>query len=454
MSGPKVVRLVTIEEVREICRGHLARLDATLARWEKICRRNDAMTDEDVLIMRSRRAEIALLMTKERYLDLQKQVPLEMQWIETDLVKRLAAATLRVADASTRARRREMLAAQLLQRATLTAEQRRDLEAIAQGNDINGVNAETVLGEALRRTASTGGRDDDDTELQALAQRLSVGQKGETLDDWLAANPSEDESGSSGDSIDSAIAGLAVAGAVKDAERLAARYRAILTEPASNARKMRTDTLLLEVSRTLERRRQAVRQLAELEITLAEARAVLDPAHASLIADAETALLHDDAATAAAVRERLSEAIASQCQSFAAASRRRAVLAALAEVGYEAREGMETGEPAGGRLVARRATNPDMGVEIAGGSASARLQLRPVRFASAGSTGDSSKDRDIETIWCSDFQRLLDRLGTLDADLVVERVTPVGEVPVMVVQELQGESERRSSIPSSRQFSS
>lgn len=32
MSGPKVVRIVTIEEVLEICRGHLARLDKTIKR--------------------------------------------------------------------------------------------------------------------------------------------------------------------------------------------------------------------------------------------------------------------------------------------------------------------------------------------------------------------------------------------------------------------------------------
>ena len=91
-----------------------------------------------------------------------------------------------------------------------------------------------------------------------------------------------------------------------------------------------------------------------------------------------------------------------------------------------------------------------MGVEIAGGAAGERLQLRPVRFAPAGSTGDASKDRDIETIWCGDFDKLRDGLGTLDADLAVERALPVGATPVMVVEQADATDARRTSTPAPR----
>lgn len=45
---------------------------------ERIGRRNDAVTDEDIRAMRARQTEIAALVSKERYPDLQKRAPEEM----------------------------------------------------------------------------------------------------------------------------------------------------------------------------------------------------------------------------------------------------------------------------------------------------------------------------------------------------------------------------------------
>jgi hypothetical protein len=108
---------------------------------------------------------------------------------------------------------------------------------------------------------------------------------------------------------------------------------------------------------------------------------------------------------------------------------------------------METGKPVDGRLVLRRANNPEMGVEIAGGSASSRLQLRPVRFAPAGAAADTGKDRDVETIWCSDFDTLQDRLRKLDADVAIERATAIGVTPVMIVETADTSELRRVEAP-------
>lgn len=444
MSGPKVVRIVTVEEVHQICRGHLARLDAAVARWEKTCRRNDAVTESDVKAIRERVAEIAALMTKERYLDLQKRVPEEIQWLETDAERRLEEVARRVAEANLRARRRSTLAKQLLQRTTLSATVRQDLEGIARGDATDPQHAETIIGEALRSTMPSAINDANNALLKALAERLADGQKGETLDEWLAANGGDSNGDAAGDKMETAIAALSMAGAAQEAATLAGRYKALLTEPASGARKMKADTLLIEVGRTFERHSGRVRQLAELEQTLAEARSALDAAGSSLISEAEDVLSREDAAAAVTVSKRLADAIDVRRKTEAAAARRRAVLAALAEVGYEAREGMDTAEPSGGNLVFRRATNPEMGVEISGGTASSRLQLRPVRFAAAGTPSDANKDRDIETVWCSDFDSLRDGLRKLNADIAIERATPVGSTPVMVVHEESTTDGRRT----------
>jgi hypothetical protein len=44
MSGPKVVRIVTREEILGICHGQLARVDAALAEWTRKGRRNSCRT--------------------------------------------------------------------------------------------------------------------------------------------------------------------------------------------------------------------------------------------------------------------------------------------------------------------------------------------------------------------------------------------------------------------------
>lgn len=438
MSGPKVVRIVTVEEVRQTCHAHLSRLEAAVARWEKVCRRNDTATDAEVKSVRERSAEIASLMKQERYVDLQKRVPEEIQWLEADVERRLGEAQRRIADARARVRRRATIAAQLLHRASLSETARQNLQAIAQCEDGDAAHAEAVISEVMRTTVPATNTEQQSLELEALARRLATGLKGATLDEWLNAQgrSGESERDAVADKIDTAIAGLAVAGAADEAAVLSVRYAALLGEPESAARKMRADSLLLEAARALERRREHDRRLAELEQALSEARSLLGTAYARVISEAEGALVHADATAVVAAQAALSSALDDQRKSDAATARRRTLLSALAETGYEVREGMETDTPAAGHLVLRRAANPEMGVEITGGIAGSRLQLRPVRFAPAGAAGDTtSKDRDVETIWCSDFAIMHDRLRKLDSNMVIERATPVGAAPVTVVQE-------------------
>lgn len=83
-----------------------------------------------------------------------------------------------------------------------------------------------------------------------------------------------------------------------------------------------------------------------------------------------------------------------------------------------------------------------MGLEVSGGTANERVQLRPVRFASPGTTGDASRDRDIETIWCGDFDRLRESLAKLDADVAIEKAMAIGATPVMVVEQAILDAER------------
>jgi hypothetical protein len=54
MSGPKVVRIITREEIIAICKDHLAQLEAALRRWERVGRRNALLSDKDIESTRER----------------------------------------------------------------------------------------------------------------------------------------------------------------------------------------------------------------------------------------------------------------------------------------------------------------------------------------------------------------------------------------------------------------
>src|SRR5258708_32974715 len=105
MSGPKVVRIVTREEVIAICRGHLARLNAALEQWRRVGRRNDVLSEAEIASAEFRRDALRRLLEQERFLDLQKAVPEEIAYLALDQEARLAKAAAAAAQARTRHRR-------------------------------------------------------------------------------------------------------------------------------------------------------------------------------------------------------------------------------------------------------------------------------------------------------------------------------------------------------------
>lgn len=54
MSGPKVVRVVTREEIIAICQGHIAALVAAFEQWQRVGKRNEIVDAEDIRLAQSR----------------------------------------------------------------------------------------------------------------------------------------------------------------------------------------------------------------------------------------------------------------------------------------------------------------------------------------------------------------------------------------------------------------
>jgi hypothetical protein len=450
MSGAKVVRIVTREEVIAICEGMLAQLREVVARWSGVGKRNDLITDDELAATRQRLSELEALLRADQFTVVQKQVAQEIAYLKSDMTRRLGDAARRSADAHTRARRLAETASQLLARLRQAAPAAQpglveQLEAVADGSVGDAAQVEKILNEALLHVVGPHS-DAAPSEVQReLAARLGDGAPSQSLAGWLAAHSSATET--SNCEIDQAVAELALDGAQAEAGLFAQRQSAIAKEVSPQRRRMLTDTLLLDLSNARAARKE---RQSRLDV-LAEQAALLAPiSHDGarrLEKDVRAALASADVRAAEHLLPAIHDLVLAHRKALAAQARQKAVLTALAALGYEVREGMETAWASEGKLAVKRAANPEMGVEITGATGSERMQFRPVRFAGERVAGNAGTDRDIEVLWCADFDGMQRQLADGSCALVIEKDTPLGEVPVKIVPD-RVESERRGMIQS------
>lgn len=420
MSGPKVVRIVTREELIAICAGHLARVDAAVAEWIGAGRRNACVSDEEIAAATARRSAIAELLAAENFAELQKIAPLEIAFLREDMQARLDRRAAALAAARSRARREREAGATLLRRLRETGRAPdAELEAGLAAGDAG------ALGRALDLLSQ--GAADGPSGLSAsardLAAKLGEGGRRATLEDWLARQPvSEDEPAVL--RIDSRIELLADIAPAATIAAWRERLRAALDIPPAR-RNLALDALEVETGRALTevRARNAARD--DLSATLAELEAAgLD---ASRWRNGAEGL---DANALTALTEAASAALAAARAAAAALSRRAAVLEGLSSLGYEVTEGMTTEWARDGRLAVQHATRPGYGVELAGVAENGRLQMRVVAFAGVSDAQHTARDKDAEELWCADAALLQDRMARSGDSLAIERSTPIGQAPV------------------------
>ena len=448
MSGPKVVRIVTREEIIAICQDHLAQLEVALQRWERVGRRNQLIDDEDVTRARKRQGELRALLAADRFTELQKQVPDEIAYLQSDTQRRLSEAASKAASKRLYGSRLADLARQALEKSVrgqkpLSEVLKRELEAVVQANGADHQKAETALAQVLA-TEMASGPAALTPEQRALAERLRGGDQTRSLDEWLQDALTEADAHAL--KADKAIEELSLIAGEQEAAPLAARYRAVLAEPVGRRRQMLADTLMLDTVNALAGAKATAEALRSLELKAASLASIDTPQAKELAQRVAAAVAGRDAAAAQTLMKQVAAVVEQERKALAARAQRSAIVNALKDLGYEVREGMQTAAAQDGNVVVRRAANAEMGVQVSGMHGGGRVQFRPVRFGPSSSARDTRKDRDIETIWCSDFDRLKERFGGEHGSLKVEEARPVGEVPVLFVSDNTGEGDRRPDV--------
>jgi len=430
MSGPKAFRIVTRAEIVAICRRDLARLDAAVDSWTLAGTRNGTIVQNDIEKVAARREELRRLLAADRFIELQKQVASEIAFLQADSERRIQQATEAAARANRDLRRSKFAAEALLQRLqALKIAIPADLRAELGGSSASSDRLEAAMAKALLLFPSPETHGSATDRQRELAAKLGAGERRDSLQEWISRQPkqADDPCLARVDTFLGELRGLGI-----DSGAFAARVAALETELPTR-RPLVADSLLLDLANAVKVGRASLRLDSKLRARLAELSAIRSPEAPSLLAEIVAALRLPQRSNAEELIKKADKLIEEELKTMAAAERRRAVLEGLASLGYEVSEGMATAWVDKGQVVLRKAANPGYGVELSGGGD--LLQVRAVGIGGSAEARDTSRDRDMEEIWCGEFERLKALVAKAGGSVAIESARPVGQFPLKVVHD-------------------
>lgn len=435
MSGPKVVRVITREELQAAGEALLARLDAAFGDWE---RRTApvGLSDIDRQASKDRRDALERLLREDKFGEFSNAAVDEISFLEVDAENRIERATRALAEEMSRLQSGRELAESLLRKLGPSYQERADLARAASG-ELSLKDLDSILSRA--RQAMFQPDDLKVTESQrALASRLGAGEEVLDFAAWHT------RSASASPRVVSMLAHVAslelIAGMDSAAPLKQDIQRACAIEDEA-VRGIQLDSLLVAIRRAKENALVIARLRRESTLLAAEAAHV--PGGAQLVkaltmvgnvSQAELQTVVQD------VRTRLAEIHAAN----AAGSRRRAVLSGLQQLGYEVNEQLSTATVNGGRIVVRSKTEEIYGVEITAGASMERMQVRTIAM---NEERDASGDISAERRWCDDFSELQKRLKAQGTEVLIERALGVGTVPLKVLEASRSVDHARATAP-------
>lgn len=433
MSGPKVVKVVTREELMAAGEALLARLNAALDEWER-CAVSVEADDSGLKAARDRRDALERMLRSDKFSEFARAATDEIGFLEVDAEKRIEKAAQAKAQERSRLESGRELAKFMLRQLGPSSQEQASLELAANGKlDLREL--DSVLAQARQRLFQFS--DLKATEAQeALAIRLGAGENAESIETWRARSVSASPQVTA---LLAQVASLELLGAGEKAVQLQKEVQAACTIEDEGVRGMRLDSLLV----TLRKAKEVALTMARLrrQAALLTAEAVQLPDTAKLVESltAAVSLSQDELqAVVQSTQARLEEIRAAST----AQSRRSAVLTGLQQLGYEVQEHLSTATTTGGRLVVRGASESTYGVEIIAGAGMERMQVRTIALEVGR---DTSGDVPAEHRWCSDFGELQKRLKADGTQLMIEKALGVGTVPVKVLANTSDESRRQVS---------
>lgn len=426
MSGPKVVRVVTREEIIATCQGHIAALVAAFEQWQRVGKRNEIVDAEDIRLAQSRISAMSDLLAKDKFAELQKQAPLEIAFLRADMETRIERAAEKAARDRNEGKRR-LRAANSLARAL--SEKGLDVPpALSNPGSCSQEELQAAVTQGFGLLAPSSLRSETTDRQRELAAKLGEGESDPTLADWLATqHPSAVEDPRLAD-LERRYDELRALDPER-ASKLSDRVEKVSSDRSSR-RSLLIDSLALDIAAERRAATDEADALEKLRAIETQLKNIPTPASASQLSKIDNLL--NGSPTIVEISNMIDTAtgtLETIIQERAEEDRRSAILAGLGELGYEVKEGMQTAWVENGRVVLKSNKRPGYGVEI-GGNPNSGMQLRTVGLASSTDPRDTIADISAETEFCGDFSVLQARIAASGGELVVMKALGVGATAV------------------------
>lgn len=437
MSGPKVIRIVTREELIAISKRHLAKLDESVAEWMRVCESKGLVELKEIDSVRKRQTEIHALLNTEKLTTIQKHVAQEIEYLRRDVEKRIEIAAGLAAKAKTMRRGLVNTAATLIEsisnRKIHVPEDLLESLKAAKNDLAKGPEAaERAINKAIDFLAPESLRNQVSKRQREIAQKLIDGQEATpnsrlpvglttSIDDTCIR-------------IDRLIAELEIETSPALVAPYIKRAEAINIEPSSDRRKLLTDSLTFDLAEKARERQKRDKLFRELTVLVSELR-TFDSKAAETFSEHINQLREVvDITIANRLIQDIKSRIEDKQKKLAEKSRRDAVLRALSSIGYEVREGMMTALAENGSVTMHKPTNTDYGIELVGSGDAGRFQFRVVAFRSAGMPINVARDIAMENIWCSDLEKIKTIVAEEGGDISIVKAKQAGEIPIKIVE--------------------
>lgn len=434
MSGPKVVRVVTREELVAAGTSLLARLDAAVQQWHRDC--GDSVKPAEIQVTKSRRDALAAMLAADKFGEFGQAAVKEIDFLQADSEQRRERAAQVRAQERIRNVNGQQLAKTLLQAGSnLAAQVRTELEKASEGQ-LSLAEMDAVLSRA-RHALFPVTTQNITPEQKALAQRLGIQETETSFESWKTKSAKLDVRLQS---VFAHLAELETLGFGADVGGLEAQLLSVQSMDDDASHNMRLDTLVLAVRKAKDDAVVKIKLLNKVALLAAELSATAgesDALNKLRSVTLTTSLEQLQAMVTLAQTE-----LAKLQKSVSTVARRKAVLEGLQKLGYQVQEGLSTMATESGRLVARSPVSGTYGVELLTG-ANQKVQVRSIAFDGAR---DSSQDVAEERRWCGDFSKLQAYLRAGGCEVVVEKALGVGATPLRVVETIE-ENRRSQAAP-------
>ncbi|MBD2810939.1 hypothetical protein ID853_08620 [Xenorhabdus sp. Vera] len=264
----------------------------------------------------------------------------------------------------------------------------------------------------------------------ALLASLLAEQNADLQRDWQAPTTPDPKTTIQFGQIESMIIKLGILDNQRDLSSYQAQYQTVLLLKDEVQKQLRADSLIFELVAQIRQEQHLQNLRIQLAVAIAELESLDDEKGITIAHEAGGVAQQGSLSEVTDHLELVNDAIIQIERRIITAERRNVVLEGLRELGYQVNENTVNAWLTDGQVVISHPSTPDYGLELgAGGEESARFQVRTVAFSEER---DTTRDSDIDAVWCHQHHQLQENLAKSGAELTIDRALPPGSSKMKV----------------------